>query len=127
MTPNQEPDSGATEIRDENPAHRMLQAYEVLRAELNGLIAQPRLTEMLDEAMRTLSAAERCDDPLREMRAMVAGRLLDYVGQFLVATDPARLARPTRPEGYRRPRRDPTHPRIRDESGESSEGPALRS
>ena len=74
----------------------MFQVYEMLRAELEPFLHPKMLSQVLDQAADAASKQPQ-DDVLREMRAAVAGMLLDRVGQFLVSTQPDTASRPTIP------------------------------
>jgi hypothetical protein len=89
-------DSSSTLIGRDVQAQRVFQVYEVLRAELEPFLHPKMLTSVLDLAADSVSN-QPSDDVLREMRAAVAGMLLDRVGQFLVSTQPEVGARPTLP------------------------------
>ena len=92
-----EPDSSSTQIGQDAHVQRVFQVYELLRTELEPLLHPKMLAEVLDRAASCVSAAAT-DDVLREMRAAVAGMLLDRVGQFLVSTQPEQQQlRPTLP------------------------------
>lgn len=89
-------DSGSTLIGQGVQAQRTVQVYELLRAELEPFLHPKMLTAILDQAAASV-ANQPADDVLREMRAAVAGLMLDRVGQFLVNTQPEHRARPTIP------------------------------
>jgi hypothetical protein len=66
-------------------AERVARTTEILRAELASFVEPAALAEMLDLASRAASNAS-VDEILREMRATVAGILLNRVGAFMLAT-----------------------------------------
>lgn len=68
-------------------SERVFRACERIRAELAPLVHPKALTEMVDLAAQAMT--ENDGDVFREMRAYVAGMLLNRVGEFLVATQPA--------------------------------------
>jgi hypothetical protein len=89
-------DSGSTLIGQSAQAQRVFQVYEALRTELEPFLHPKMLSSVLDQAADNV-VNQPTDDVLREMRAAVAGMLLDRVGQFLVHTQPERITRPTVP------------------------------
>ena len=78
-------DVSKTAVTQSAQAHRMLQAYELLRSELRAFLKPEHVSAILDEACLAVDA-EGEGDPLREMRAVCAARLLDQVGDFLART-----------------------------------------
>lgn len=89
-------DSSSTLIGRDVQAQRVFQVYELLRTELEPFLHPKMLSAVLDQAADAVSKQPQ-DDVLREMRAAVAGMLLDRVGQFLVSTQPDQGSRPTVP------------------------------
>ncbi len=83
----------ATAVSSQSKAHEMLRAYEVLRAELSRFLLPKRVSELMDEACLAVDT-EGSEDPMREMRAMIAARLLDQVGDFLRVTAMGPVAGP---------------------------------
>jgi hypothetical protein len=77
---------------------RVQAGCELFRAELESFIEPAALAEMLDLAARAAQNAP-VDEILRQMRAAIAGLMLDRVGKLMVATQPAieGRARETRP------------------------------
>lgn len=80
--------SALTVLGQSAQRERVARSAELLRAELAPFVHAKALSEMLDLAAR---AAENTpvEDVLREMRATVAGILLNRVGSFMVATQVA--------------------------------------
>lgn len=78
-------DISKTAVTQSAQAHRMLQAYELLRSELRALLRPEHVSAILDEACLAVDSDAE-EDPLREMRAVCAARLLDHVGDFLSRT-----------------------------------------
>jgi hypothetical protein len=89
-------DSSSTLIGRDVQAQRVFQVYEILRAELEPFLHPKMLAHVLDQAADA-AQKEPSNDVLREMRAAVAGLLLDRVGQFLVSTQPDPTGRQTIP------------------------------
>jgi hypothetical protein len=69
-------------------SERVFRTCEALRAELAPLVHPKALGEMLDLSAQAMTETP-VEDVFREMRALVAGMLLNRVGDFLVATQPA--------------------------------------
>lgn len=69
--------------RNERIAH----TTALFRAELTGFVHPEALDEMLALAARSAESADSAD-VLREMRACIAGILLNRVGEFMVRTQP---------------------------------------
>lgn len=82
-----------TAVHSGSQAQEMLQAYELLRSELRVFLKPEAAASILDEACMAVSAGG-CVEPLREMRAIVAARLLDQVGAFLLHTAQGPVAGP---------------------------------
>lgn len=80
---------------------RVLHVYAQLRDELAPVLRPELLSRVLTRAARSTDAHDP-DDVLREMRASIAGQLLDVVSDFLVRThvdveDEGRQTQPSRP------------------------------
>ena len=95
--------SQVTPIAPSAHVERVARVVEILRGELTSFVAPTALDEMLDLASRAPSNAS-VDEILREMRATVAGILLNRVGAFMVATQSEieHAERLTRPGSWRR-------------------------
>ena len=83
---------------------RIAAAYETLRTDLEPYLHPKALSRVLDQAADAVQkrGPGPSGDVLREMRALVAGMMLDRVGQFLTSTDPDRVERS---QTYRSPSR----------------------
>ncbi len=95
--------SDLTVIGQNARTERLFRSSELLRAELAPFVHPKALTEMLDLAAQ---AAEKApvEDVLREMRATIAGMLLNRVGAFMLATQVSieqHAERTTRPPAAR--------------------------
>ncbi len=94
--------SDLTLIGQNAQTERVFRSAELLRAELTPFVQPKALSEMLDLAAQS-AANTPVEDVLREMRASVAGMLLNRVGDFMVATQRAleNVERVTRAPGAR--------------------------
>jgi hypothetical protein len=79
--------SESTVIGQDARTERVFRTTELLRSELTALVHPDALSEMLDLAVRSVQSTDSVD-VLREMRATIAGILLNRVGEFMVATQP---------------------------------------
>lgn len=78
----------ATVLADVSKVQAHLRAAEQIRAELTRRFGAALATELVDRALGH-EAVRTSAMPLTDMRAIVAGELLDRVGAVLVATAPA--------------------------------------
>jgi hypothetical protein len=79
--------SDMTVIGQSARTERLFRTSELLRAELTEFVHPKALNEMLELALRAAENTDS-DDVLREMRATIAGILLNRVGEFMVKTQP---------------------------------------
>jgi hypothetical protein len=95
--------SDLTVIGKNAQTERVFRCSELLRSELADFIQPKALSAMLDLAAQS-AANTPTDEVLREMRACIAGILLNRVGDFMVKMQPAidgveRVTRAPSPRG----------------------------
>jgi hypothetical protein len=74
-----------TVVADVSRVQVHLRAAEVMRAELAPRFGEPLASQLIDRAL-SHEAVQKSRMPLADLRALIAGELLNRVGELLVAT-----------------------------------------